>query len=66
MIRREGRRLRLAWRASLLRLPVFTQRTAVLLVGVLVGVLVATLAPLGAWSRWSAGRGRTGHPAGPR
>jgi len=62
VIRREGRRLRLAWRASLRRLPVFTQRTAVLLVG----VLVATLALLGAWSRWSAGRGRTGHPAGPR
>jgi hypothetical protein len=33
VIRREGRRLRLAWRASLLRLPVFTQRTAVLLAG---------------------------------
>ena len=62
-IRREGRRLRLAWRASLLRLPVFTQRTAVLLVG----VLVATLALLGgvvALVGWPGGR--RAHPPGLR
>jgi hypothetical protein len=42
-IRRAWRRLELEWRAGLRRLPFFTQRTAVLLVG----VLVAALAMLG-------------------
>ena len=42
-VRREWRSLRLGWRAGLRRLPFFTQRTAVLLVG----VLAATLAMLG-------------------
>ncbi|HJU00134.1 MAG TPA: hypothetical protein VJ966_02885, partial [Actinomycetes bacterium] len=42
-VRREWRRLALGWRASLRRLPFFTQRTAVLLVG----VLVASLAMIG-------------------
>jgi hypothetical protein len=42
-IRRAWRRLELGWRAGLRRLPFFTQRTAVLLVG----VLVAALAMLG-------------------
>ena len=43
VVRREWRALRLGWRAGLRRLPFFTQRTAVLLVG----VLAATLAMLG-------------------
>ena len=43
VVRREWRALRLGWRAGLRRLPFFTQRTAV----VLVGVLAATLAMLG-------------------
>jgi hypothetical protein len=43
VIRRAWRRLELGWRAGLRRLPFFTQRTAVLLVG----VLVAALAMLG-------------------
>jgi hypothetical protein len=42
-VRRIWRRLELGWRASLRRLPFFTQRTAVLLVG----VLVMSLAMLG-------------------
>jgi hypothetical protein len=42
-ISREWRRLRRRWQAGLRQLPFFTQRTAVLLVG----VLVATLALLG-------------------
>ena len=42
-VRREWKALRLGWRAGLRRLPFFTQRTAVLLVG----VLAATLAMLG-------------------
>ena len=42
-VRRAWRRMELGWRASLRRLPFFTQRTAVLLVG----VLVASLAMLG-------------------
>ena len=42
-VRRIWRRLELGWRASLRRLPFFTQRTAVLLAG----VLVASLAMLG-------------------
>jgi hypothetical protein len=42
-VRREWRSLRLSWRVGLRHLPFFTQRTAVLLVG----VLVATLAMLG-------------------
>jgi hypothetical protein len=42
-IRRAWRRLELGWRTGLRRLPCFTQRTAVLLVG----VLVAALAMLG-------------------
>jgi hypothetical protein len=42
-VRRTWRRLELGWRAGLRRLPFFTQRTAVLLVG----VLVASLAMLG-------------------
>ena len=55
-IRRGWGKLRLDWRVGLLRLPFFTQRTAVLLVG----VLVATLALLGGvvaliGSPWSAG-----------
>ena len=43
VVRRASRRLELGWRAGLRRLPFFTQRTAVLLVG----VLVASLAMLG-------------------
>jgi hypothetical protein len=55
-IRRGWGKLRLDWRVGLLRLPFFTQRTAVLLLG----VLVATLALLGGvvaliGSPWSAG-----------
>jgi hypothetical protein len=55
-IRRGWGKLRLDWRVGLLRLPFFTQKTAVLLVG----VLVATLALLGGvvaliGSPWSAG-----------
>ncbi|HEV8425497.1 MAG TPA: hypothetical protein VGS14_09960 [Actinomycetes bacterium] len=55
-IRRGWGELRLDWRAGLRRLPFFTQKTAVLLVG----VLVATLALLGGvvaliGSPWSAG-----------
>ena len=42
-VRRALRRLRVDWEAGLGRLPFFTQRTAVLLLG----VLVATLAMLG-------------------
>jgi hypothetical protein len=42
-VRREWRSLRRGWRVGLVRLPLFTQRTAVLLLG----VLVATLAMLG-------------------
>ena len=57
-VRRIWRRLELGWRASLRRLPFFTQRTAVLLVG----VLVASLAMLGGAVRlvgWPGANGPT-------
>ena len=57
-VRRGWRRLELGWRTSLRRLPFFTQRTAVLLVG----VLVASLAMLGGVVALAGGAG-TGRAA---
>jgi hypothetical protein len=57
-IRRAGRRLELGWRASLRRLPFFTQRTAVLLVGVLVAAL-AMLGGVVALVGWPGANGPT-------
>src|SRR5215213_10808738 len=52
------RRLELGWRASLRRLPFFTQRTAVLLVGVLVTAL-AMLGGVIALFGWPGANGPT-------
>jgi hypothetical protein len=57
-VRRIWRRLELGWRASLRRLPFFTQRTAVLLVGVLV-VSLAMLGGVIALVGWPGANGPT-------
>jgi hypothetical protein len=57
-IRRARRRLELGWRAGLRRLPFFTQRTAVLLVGVLVAAM-AMLGGVVALVGWPGANGPT-------
>jgi len=57
-IGRASRRLELGWRAGLRRLPFFTQRTAVLLVGVLVAAL-AMLGGVVALVGWPGSNGPT-------
>ena len=57
-VRRMWRRLELGWRTSLRRLPFFTQRTAVLLVGVLV-VSLAMVGGVVALVGWPGANGPT-------